>query len=287
VLTLPKISVVTPCFNSIATIKETIESVRQQGYPAFEHIVFDGGSTDGTVELLRQYSHLIWVSERDSGHYHAMNKGIERATGEVVAVLNADDCYRHGALGKVGAAFATHPEWDGLFGDVVFVDGEKREIYRREEAVFDYDVLRFGGVGYVIHPTLFVKKSVYTKLGAFRYKELKNCADYDFVLRLGQERCRIGHLPELIVDYRWHALGQSADVRIQQNMLRESALILREHGVPPGWRGKVLRVLARGRRQFQKLRHRGRCDIVPGKWKLRKHMHEKTTFSSNIGLDKL
>ena len=286
-LPLPKISVVTPCFNSIATIKETIESVRQQDYPDFEHIVFDGGSTDGTVELLKKYPHLLWVSERDSGHYHAMNKGIERATGEVVAVLNADDCYRPGALGKVGAAFAAHPEWDGLFGDVVFVDGEKREIYRREEAVFDYDVLRFGGVGYVIHPTLFVKKSVYTKIGAFRYKELKNCADYDFVLRLGRERCRIGHLPELIVDYRWHALGQSADVRIQQNMQRESALILREHGVPPGLRGKVLRVLARGRRQFQKLRHRGRCDIVPGKWKLRKHMHEKTTFSSNIGLDKL
>jgi glycosyltransferase involved in cell wall biosynthesis len=284
---LPRISVVTPCFNSIATIRETIESVRQQDYPDFEHIVFDGGSTDGTVELLKEYPHLIWVSEKDAGHYHAMNKGIERATGEVVAVLNADDCYRPGALFKVGAAFAAHPDWDGLFGDVVFVDGEKREIYRREEAVFDYDVLRFGGVCYVVHPTLFVKKAIYNRIGAFRYTELKNCADYDFILRLGREKCRIGHIPELLVDYRWHALGQSADIRIQKNMLRESTLIRREHGAPDGFRGQIFRAIARGRRQFQKLRHRGRCDLLPGSWTLRKHMHEKTTFSSNIGLDKL
>ena len=284
---LPKISVVTPCFNGISTIRETIESVRRQDYPEWEHIVFDGGSTDGTVKLLQEYPHLLWTSEKDEGHYHAMNKGIERATGEVVAVLNADDCYRPGALRAVGEAFAAHPDWDGLFGDVVFVDGNGREIYRREEAVFDYDVLRYGGVCYVVHPTLFVKKAVYTRLGAFRYKELKNSADYDFILRLGRAGCRIGQLPELLVDYRWHAAGQSADERIQKNMLRESSMIRHEHGAPDGMRGKWLRMMARGRRQMQKLRYRGRCDLVPGNWTLRKHMHEKTTFSSNIGLDKL
>ncbi len=284
---LPKISVVTPCFNSIATIRDTIESVRRQDYPDCEHIVFDGGSTDGTVELLKEYPHLIWVSEKDAGHYHAMNKGIERATGDVVAILNADDCYRPGALAKVGEAFAAHPDWDGLFGDIVFVDGEKHEIYRREEAVFDYDVLRFGRICYVPHPTLFVKRSICLKLGGFRYQVLKNSADFDFMLRLGREKCRIGHLPELLVDYRWHAQGQSADMRIQRNMLRENAIILSEHGVPDGARGTLLKAIARGRRQFQKLRYRGKCDLVPGNWALRKHMHEKTTFSSNIGLDKL
>ena len=285
--TLPKISVVTPCYNSITTIRDTIESVKNQGYPNWEHIVFDGGSTDGTVELLKEYPHLIWISEKDEGHYHAMNKGIERATGEVVAVLNADDCYRPGALQKVGGAFAAHPDWDGLFGDVVFVDGNGKEIYRREEAMYDYDVLRYSGVCYIVHPTLFVKKSVYTRLGAFRHKELKNCADYDFILRLGREECQIGHLPELIVDYRWHIAGQSADERIQRNMLREATMIRREHGVPDGFREKLMRFVSRGRRQFQKLRYRGKCDIIPGNWTLRKHMHEKTTFSSNIGLDKL
>ena len=286
-LALPKISVVTPCFNSVATIRDTIESVKSQGYPDWEHIVFDGGSTDGTIDLLKEYPHLIWVSEKDQGHYHAMNKGIERATGGPVAVLNSDDCYRPGALRAVGGAFAAHPDWDGLFGDVVFVDGSGNEIYRREEAVFDYDVLRYSGVCYVLHPTLFVKKSVYLKLGAFRHELLKNSADYDFMLRLGREGCRIGHVPELLVDYRWHQQGQSADIRIQQNMLRESTMVRQEHGAPDGWRGKVMRVISRGRRQFQKLRYRGKCDLVPGNWTLRRHMHEKTTFSSNIGLDKL
>ena len=188
---------------------------------------------------------------------------------------------------KIGEAFATHTDWDGLFGDVVFVDGEGQEIYRREEAVYDYDVLRYSGVCYIVHPTLFVKKSVYVKLGAFRHTALKNVADYDFILRLGREGCRIGHIPELLVNYRWHMAGQSADKRIQRNMLRESTIIRREHGVPDGVRGKVLRLIARGRRQVQKLRIRGRCDIVPGNWTLRKLMHEKTDFSSNIGLDKL
>ena len=86
----PKISVVTPTFNGIVTLHETIESVLAQDYRNWEHIVVDGGSTDGTVDLLRTYSHLQWVSEKDKGHYHAMNKGIDRASGEVVAILNAD-----------------------------------------------------------------------------------------------------------------------------------------------------------------------------------------------------
>src|SRR5881398_410088 len=100
-MNVPKISVVTPSLNSIHTIQETIESVLNQNYPNLEHIVIDGGSTDGTVEILKKYPHLIWISEKDEGHYHAMNKGVERATGEVVAILNADDRYRAGALRKV------------------------------------------------------------------------------------------------------------------------------------------------------------------------------------------
>src|SRR5882672_8597262 len=96
----PKISVITPSFNSITTIRETIESVLKQDCQNWEHLVIDGGSKDGTVELLREYPHLIWISEKDEGHYHAMNKGVERAAGEVVTILNADDCYRPGALAK-------------------------------------------------------------------------------------------------------------------------------------------------------------------------------------------
>ena len=81
---LPLISVVTPTFNSGHTLRETIESVLQQEYPECEHIVMDGGSTDGTLDILREYPHLNWVSEKDKGHYDAMNQGILKAKGEVV-----------------------------------------------------------------------------------------------------------------------------------------------------------------------------------------------------------
>ena len=131
---------------------------------AVEHLVVDGGSTDGTVELLKSCPRLIWVSEKDDGHYHAMDKGTRMAAGEVVAILNADDCYRPGVLSQIAAAFEKHPNWDGLFGDIVFVDGEGREIFRREEAIFDPQIIRYGH-NVVNHQTLFLKKEVYLRLG--------------------------------------------------------------------------------------------------------------------------
>lgn len=280
--TLPTISVITPSFNSATTIRETIDSVRSQNYLNWEHLVMDGGSTDGTLDVLHEYSHVKSVSEKDEGHYHAMNKGIARAAGEIVTILNADDCYRPGALELVAEAFAKHPEWDGLFGDIVYVDGGGKEIYRREEAIFDYDVLRFSGVCYVIHQTLFVRKSVHDRLGVYRHKEFLNSCDYDFILRLGRAKCRIGHVPALLVNYRYHDHGQSADRRVTRNMARESLIIRTEHGFPGGLSGQLLRAYARIRRQMQKLRYRGKCDLIPGTWMLRKHMREKTNFSSQI-----
>ena len=283
---LPKISVVTPSFNSIHTIRETIESVRSQDYPNWEHIVIDGGSTDGTVAVLREYPHLQWISEKDEGHYHAMNKGILRARGEVVNILNADDCYRAGTLRAVGEAFARNPDWDGLFGDILYMDGAGREIYRREEAGYDYNVLRYA-VGYVIHQTLFVRKAAHDRLGLYRHKEFLNCCDYEFILRLGRARCKVGHLRRLLINYRYHEHGQSADLRVTTNMLRESLLIMKEYGRPAGWRGKLYGQLYRVKRQLQKLVHRGRCDLIPGHWILRKHMKRKTSFTSNIDMSRL
>lgn len=286
-MSAPKISVVTPTFNGVTTLRETIESVRSQDYTNWEHIVIDGGSTDGTLDLLRQYPHLKWVSEKDQGHYHAMNKGIERASGEVVGILNADDCYRPGTLAKVAEAFAKNPRWDGLFGDIVYVDGEGREIFRREEAAYDYDVLRFGSVCYIIHPTLFVKRSVYQRIGAYRHEKFLNCCDVDFILRLGQSGCQIGHIPQLLANYRLHEHGQSADRRVFQNMQREYLAIRKEHGYPQGMSGKLLERFAQAKRQLQKLLYRGKVDFISGKWRLKKHMRDRTDFSSNIGIDKL
>ena len=167
------------------------------------------------------------------------------------------------------------------------MDGQSCEIYRRQEAAFDYNVLRFSGVCYVIHQTLFVKKSVHERFGLYRHKDFLNCCDYEFILRIGKENCRIGHVPEPLVNYRYHEHGQSADLRITKNMAKESRIIRRAHGVPEGIWGAILRVYFRGKRQAQKLLYRRTCDLIPGHWILKKHMRSQTSFSSNIGLDKL
>lgn len=282
----PRISVVTPSFNSIHTIQATIQSVASQDCPDVEHIVVDGGSTDGTIDILKGSPRLIWVSEKDEGHYHAMDKGTRMASGEVVAILNADDCYRPGVLTEVAMAFEKHPNWDGLFGDIVYVDGNGKEIFRREEAMFDPQIIRYGH-NVVNHQTLFLKKEVYLRLGGYRYQEFKNCCDYEYVMRLIHANCHIGHIPAYIVDYRYHDHGQSADLRVRANMARESAVIRKEYGVPGGRIGKALETYARLKRQVEKLLLRGKCDFIPGNALLKKHLRQKTSFSSNIGVDKL
>ena len=283
---LPKITVVTPCFNSERTIRETLASVRDQDYRNVEHLVMDGGSKDRTLEILKEFPHLQWKSEKDEGQYHAMNKGIAAATGEAVAILNADDCYCAGILGKVAQALAEHPEWDALFGDIIFVDGEGVEIFRREEACWDAQIVRCG-FGLANHQALFVRKQTYDRLGLLRHKDFKNCCDYEFLVRMTQHRCKVGHIREYVVRYRYHDFGQSADERIVANMHRESERIRTEYGLPGGKLGGWLGHYARLKRQAEKLFLLGKLDLVPGKVKLRRYMRRKTQFSSNIGLDKI
>jgi glycosyltransferase involved in cell wall biosynthesis len=281
-----RLSVVTPSFNSARTFRETLESVARQAYPHVEHIVVDGGSTDGSREILKAYARVRWVSEKDEGHYHAMNKGILMATGDAVGILNADDCYCEGILAKIAAAFQARPEWEALFGDFIFVDGAGREIFRREEACWDPQIVRFG-FGMALHQALFVRKATYDRLGLLRHKDFKNACDMEFLMRMARAKCQVGHIREYVVRYRYHQFGQSADKRIVANMARETAQIRREYGVPGGWVGRLLGHYARIKRQGQKLVLLHKCDLLPGRWLLRKHMREQTQFSSNIQLDKL
>lgn len=281
-----KISVVTPSFNSENTIRECIESVRTQSYRNWEHLVMDGGSKDGTLPILQQYPHLQWISEKDEGHYHAMNKGIAKATGDIVVILNSDDCFLSGAFDEVVRAFQQHESWDAIFGDVIYVDAQNQEIYRRREAVYDFKVLLYG-LDYICHQTLFVRRKVYDRIGTYRHKEFFNSADHEFKLRLGHRGCTVGHISKFLLNYRYHSFGQSADLRITRNMEKESAIIRREYGNPGGVIGKCLKVCFRAKRQMQKLFYLGSCDLFPGNWKLRSHRQEKTQITSNRSLDEI
>ena len=281
-----KLSVVTPSFNCIHTIRDTLESVARQDYSHVEHIVVDGGSVDGTLDVLKQYPHLRWISEKDEGHYHAMNKGIKMATGDFIAILNADDYYCPGILSKIAGAIAANPDWDAIFGDYIFVDDNGNEIFRRREACWDAQIVRFG-FNMAFHQALFVSRTTYERLGPLRHKDFKNCCDVEFATRMAHAGCKVGNIHEFVVFYRFHQHGQSADKRVSANMDRESARIRQEYGVPGGMLGRALGCYARAKRQLQKLLILHTCDIVPGRFHLRKHMREKTQFSSNIGVDKL
>jgi glycosyltransferase involved in cell wall biosynthesis len=277
----PKFTIVTASYNSIHTIRETIESVVSQDFKDWEHWVIDGGSKDGTIDLVKEYPHIKWISERDGGLYEAMNKGIERASGEILLMLNSDDRLTPGALRRVAESFEAHPEWDAAFGDIIYVDNDGNEIYRREEAGYDYDVLRLSGVCYIIHQTLYVKKALHNRIGLYRHKDFINCADYEFILRMGKAGAKVGLIPEYLVYFRIHDFGMTGDGRVQRNIARESEVIMKEHGRPDGWPGKALRVIHRGKRQMQKLALRGKIDVIPGNVKLRKYTKAKNSVSSN------
>ena len=130
---LPTISIITPSFNQGQFLEETLRSVLDQRYPRLEYIVIDGGSTDGSVDIIRRYEHRLayWVSEPDRGQAHAINKGLEKVTGDIVAFINSDDVYLPGAFSAVAAYFRRDPACEWLCGDTIkFGDGYPTELIR-------------------------------------------------------------------------------------------------------------------------------------------------------------
>ena len=199
-----KISVVTVCFNSAATIADTLVSIAEQTHPDIEHIVIDGGSKDSTVALVQTHgthvSHLL--SERDDGIYDAMNKGLRLATGEFVGFLNADDMLATPDAMAAIARAAARTNADAVCGDLVYVNKDRpSEVVRYWRCgEFSPARLRYGWMP--PHPTLYVRRSRLAELGLFDAR-LRIAADYDFILRyLGQPDIRVAYVPQVLVKMR-------------------------------------------------------------------------------------
>ena len=181
-----KISIITVCFNSARTIRDTIASVLAQDHPDIEYIVIDGGSTDGTLTIIDEYRARIAlvVSESDKGLYDAMNKGIAAATGEVVGILNSDDFYEsNDVLSCIANAFSADPMKDIVFGDIVFVrpDNLSKVVRRYAAGHFRPWKLRFGWMP--PHPGTFIRRHLYQKAGSYKL-DYKIAADFDMFVRL-------------------------------------------------------------------------------------------------------
>ena len=180
-----KISVITVCYNSIATLQDTLESILRQTYPDMESIVVDGASKDGTVELIEKYSHqfsgrMKWLSEPDKGIYDAMNKGISMATGDIIGFLNADDYYQDGGvLETIAEAFARHGA-DAVHGNLHYINGA-REIVRTWRGT-EYRPGSFQRGWSPAHPTFYCKRDCFTRYGGFD-PAIGSAADFELMLR--------------------------------------------------------------------------------------------------------
>lgn len=186
----PSFSIVTPCLNAARTLPATVESVSSQRYPAVEHIIVDGGSTDGTLDLLERSEGTRWLSEPDRGLSDAINKGIRMATGDIVGVLNADDLYRPGTLQMVADAFAREPSAEWASGRCGIIDAQGREIRTAVTAYKNFFLRRYSFGLHLTHnfvpaPSTFVKRRAYDEVGLYD-ERFKYSMDYDVWLRLGQ-----------------------------------------------------------------------------------------------------
>lgn len=200
-----KVTVITVSFNSSKTILGTLQSVAGQSYPSLEHIIIDGGSTDNTLQIIRNFCSkhvLILISEPDDGIYDAMNKGISLATGDIVAILNSDDLYQdYKVIEKVVTMFEKN-RVDCVFGDLVYVDPIDTNKILRKWTASDFVPGSFKFGWHPPHPSFFVRRDVYENFGKFDVS-LKVSADFEIMLRF-LERCRIRsiYLPETLVKMR-------------------------------------------------------------------------------------
>lgn len=207
-----KISVITVVYNNCSTLADTIASVNAQDYTDLEHLVIDGGSTDGTVEVIEAHADKIsyWVSEPDKGIYDAMNKGLRAANGEVIVMLNADDVYAHNqVLTKVMQVFEDETI-EGVYGDLVYVKPDNLNQVVRCWYSGNYKSGYFLWGWMPPHPTFFVRKAVYDKYGFFD-TQLRSAADYELMLRfIHKQGIKLAYLPEILVKMRTGGLSNAS-----------------------------------------------------------------------------
>ena len=186
---LPKLSIITPTLNQAQFIAATVESVLGQGYPKLEYIVLDGGSTDGTAEIMARYAgRLTFISEPDKGQVDAINKGLRLCTGEVVAYLNSDDVYEPGALLRVGEYFARHPQAQALTGKCRRIDEHGGTVDRFVTTYKNAWLLLTGFQtlliqNYISQPSTFWRRSLMDEVGLFN-DAYHFAFDYEYWLRI-------------------------------------------------------------------------------------------------------
>lgn len=218
-----KISVITAVYDAEATVGKAIASVAAQTHADVDHVVIEGNSTDGSLDAIRRATHdrMTLVSEPDDGIYDALNKGIARATGDVIGFVHSDDFLPHdGVLARIAAAFSD-PAVDAVFGDLDYVSKSDpaRVIRHWTTGPFHPRRLKYGWMP--AHPTLYLRRAVYDRLGGFD-TSFGISADYDFILRhFSHSKGGAIHLPEVLYKMRLGGVSNRDWARIRQKMTED------------------------------------------------------------------
>jgi glycosyltransferase len=220
-----KISIITVCYNSSATILDTLTSVQSQDYGNVEHIIVDGASTDNTLDLIKRFKkgNCKFISEKDNGIYDAMNKGISLASGDVIGFLNADDVYQNSdVLTKIIEAFLSN-NIDAVYGDLVYVDQNNLNNVKRywKSGIYKKGLFIKGWMP--AHPTFYVKKDIYNLYGGFK-QNFVIAADFELTYRFIERNCiKLLYIPNVLVRMR---LGGTTNKNIK-NVLKQNSEIIK------------------------------------------------------------
>lgn len=227
-----QITVITAVYNSESTVGEAIASVAAQTHPDIEHLIVEGKSKDGSLVAIERAAHdrMVLVSEPDTGIYDALNKGIARATSEVVGFLHSDDFFAHDrVLAQIAAAFED-PDVEAVFSDLDYVSQSDTTRVVRHWATGPFALGRLKWGWMPAHPTLYLRRSVYEKIGSFD-TSFRIAADYDFILRyFSQTNKRSVYIPEVL--YKMRLGGESnRDLRRIGRKSKEDYRAIRRNGV--------------------------------------------------------
>ncbi len=234
-MTRPKISIVTPSFNQAGFIEETILSVLDQAYPNLEYIIIDGGSTDGTAEIIKKYEkHLhYWVSEPDAGMYDAVQKGFEKSSGELMAWINSDDLLHRGALNTVSELFSSFPQVDWIQGLPSFFDEQGRIVQTGGLKKWSPFHFYLGDFRWIQQESSFWRRSLWDKAGGQVNRSLKYAGDFDLWLRFFRH-ASLHSCSALLGGFRLRKSGQLSQTHLREYLAEAKNLLDSELENLPG-----------------------------------------------------
>ncbi|MEZ4670942.1 MAG: glycosyltransferase family 2 protein [Anaerolineae bacterium] len=225
--TWPLVSIITPSFNQAKYIEDTILSVRQQDYPHIEHIVIDGGSTDGTLDILQKYEDkLTWISEKDGGQADAINKGFRRATGDIFGWVNSDDFYVPGAIRTVVEHFQTHPQDSFIYGDAEALDESGKSYGIRTHVKQGGWQELVGELDFIVQPASFWRANLWKTCGELD-ESLHYTLDYEYWMRAARQ-FPPRYIPVLLAKERLYAAAKTFSGAVTR--MEEIEMVARRHG---------------------------------------------------------